>query len=205
MISTLTVHVFILWQSHWHLSFCTTAPTLVIYSKEDSEDVLLLSDFLRKYCGIPCDIDQYNSQEKILDWGGWVEKKVTEYAHPSVDGFVLLVCSYRMYEQLSKHDKSSRIQMEPGHISSLALNSLIKDQQTTHCFIPVCLEDLQMENIPKSLSGRSCYSLSLSKLKKVNPQEEASIILSTPGLELLQSLVYRLRREPEVEKPPVAS
>ena len=117
-------------------------------------------------------------------------------------GFVLLICSFRMCEQLSKSDECSRIQMKPGHIDSLSLNSLIKGEETVHCIIPVCLENLQMENIPKSLTERACYFLSISKLKQY---EDPSYILSLPEFESLQRLVFRLKKQPDADRPLVAS
>ena len=103
--------------------------------------MLYLSDFLNS-CGIHCDIDQYNSHENILDWGLWNQQKIMKCAKGG--GFVLLICSSMMCEQLSKSDECSRIQMKPGHIERLSLNSLIKGEATAHCIIPVCLENLQM-------------------------------------------------------------
>lgn len=182
-------------------SYCTTGPTThIIYSEEDSDDVHLLSDFLNS-CGVPCDIDQYHTQENILNWGVWNQQKIENNADLSVGGFVLLVCSHRMYEQLSQPNKSSRIQMKPGHIDSLTLNSLITGPSTTHCIIPVCLEGIEMKNIPKCLTERSRYSLSLSKLKQFDSNMDRNLILSAPGLESLQDLVYKLRGIPEAERP----
>ena len=118
------------------------------------------------------------------------------------DEFVLLICSSTMCEQLSKPDKSVRIQMKPGHIDSLSLNSLIKGEATAHCIIPVCLEYLQMENIPKSLTERACYFLSISKLRQY---EDPNYILSLPEFESLQRLVFKLKKQPDTDRPPVAS
>ena len=183
------------------INFCFTAAvgtTHIIYSEEDSDDVHGLSDLLHAY-GIKCDTDQYHSHENILDWGIWCEKKIKECAKG--DSFVLLICSAKMHAQLSKNE-SSRIQMKCGHIDSLSLNSLIKEEPTTSCIIPVCLKDLQMENIPKCLTARSHYHLSLDKLDSdVDPE----MILSLPQFKLLRSLVYRLKKQPEVERSSVAS
>ena len=120
-------------------------------------------------------------------------------------GFVLLICSSMMCEQLSKSDECSRIQMKPGHIDSLSLNSLIKGEATAHCIIPVCLENLQMENVPKSLTERACYFLSICKLKQFDPNEDPNYILGLSEFESLQRLVFRLKKQPDADRPPVAS
>ena len=182
-----------------NVPFVAIPETYIIYSEKESDDVLELAGFLRSY-GIPCDIDRYHSHENILDWGLWNQQKITECA--KCGGFVLLICSSMMCEQLSKSDKSARIQMKSGHIDSLSLNSLIKGEETAHCIIPVCLENLQMENIPKSLTERSRYFLSFSKLRQY---EDLSSILSLPEFESLQQLVLRLRKQPDADRPPVAS
>lgn len=186
-----------------NVPFVAIPETYIIYSEKESDDVLELADFLR-ICGIPCDIDQYHSQyhshENILDWGLWNERKIMNCAKDG--GFVLLVCSSTICEQLNKPDKSSRIQMKLGHIDSLSLNSLIKGEATAHCIIPVCLENLQMKNIPKSLTERACYFLSISILRQY---EDPSYILSLPEFESLQRLVFRLKKQPDADRPPVAS
>ena len=174
--------------------------TYIIYSEEDSNAVLDLSDFLRNYCGVSCDIDQYHTNENITQWGVWNEDKVKKHAESN--GFVLLVCSPKMYQQLSKPDVCSRIQMKPGHIDTLALNNLIKDQSTTHCIIPVCLEKKDMKIVPSSLRERTIYSLSFGTLK-VDPQTDIDRILDMPELESLRSLVYRLNGIRENDKPPL--
>ena len=179
----------------------TAGTTHIIYSEEDSDYVYDLSELLRA-CGIPCDIDQYHSHENIVDWGIWHQERIIECAKGN--GFVLLVCSAKMYEQLNKNE-SSQIQMKCGHIDSLSLNSLIKEEKTTYCIIPVCLKDLQKDNISKCLTGRSCYHLSLDKLDKLDPGVDPEMILRLPHFESLRSLVYRLKKQPEVEKSPVAS
>ena len=179
--------------------FVDVGETHIIYSEKESYDVRELADFLNS-CGISCDIDQYYSHKDILDWGLWNQQKIIKCAKDG--GFVLLICSSTMCEQLSKPDKSLRIQMKPGHIDSLSLNSLIKEEATTHCIIPVCLENLQAESIPKSLTGRSSYSISIFKLKQY---KDPNHILSLPEFESLRCLVNKLRRQPEAEKPTVAS
>ena len=161
--------------------------------------MLELAGFLTS-CGIPCDMDQYHSNENILDWGLWNILRIKECAKD--DTFVLLICSSTMCEQLSKPDKSIRIQMKSGHIDSLSLNSLIKGEETAHCIIPVCLENSQKENIPISLTARACYFLSISKLRQY---KDPSYILSLPEFESLQCLVFRLRKQPAADRPPVAS
>ena len=172
-------------------------PTYIIYSKEHSDDVLDLSDFLRNHCGVSCDIDQYHMHENIPQWGVWKENKIKELAKQN--GFVLLICSPEMYQQLSQPD-GSQIQMKAGHINTLTLNYLIKDPVTTQCIIPVCLEELNKEIVPSSLCGRTIYFLSFSKL---DPDADINSILNIPEFESLRSLVYKLRSEVEISRPPL--
>ena len=175
-------------------------PTYIIYSKEHSDHVFELSDFLRKRCGISCDIDQYHMQENIPQWEVWKENKIKELAKQN--GFVLLICSPEMHQQLSEPG-CSRIQMKVGHIDTPTLNNLIRDSDTTHCIIPVCLEELNKEIVPSSLRGRTIYFLSFSKLMKVDPNADLNSILDIPEFESLRSLVYILRGEEEINRPPL--
>ena len=155
-----------------------------------------LSEFLLG-CGISCDMDQYHTEKNISDWVVWNVNNIRECAKRN--GFVLLICSSVMYEQLNQPD-ISLIQMKAGFIDNLALNSLIRDASISHCVIPVCLEKLNMEIVPTSLQGKTIYALSFSK---VNPDVDFNSTLNTPGLESLRSLVYKLRGEPEIYKPPL--
>jgi len=69
-------------------------PAFNVYSKEDKDEVLCLSDFLR-ICKIGCEIDHYNTNKQILDWGQWIEKSIQRCAQ---EGFILLVCLLIMYQ-----------------------------------------------------------------------------------------------------------
>ena len=179
-------------------------PTCIIYSEEHKDVVLELSDFLRNHCEVDCDIDQYHISEDIPQWGVWHEDKIKK--HAECNGFVLLVCSPKMYEQLNNPSVSSLIQMKPGHIGTLALNSLISEEETTRCIIPVCDDSLEKSNtvVPSSLRGRTIYCFSFVTLKQVDP-EDVERILNTPELESLRSLVFRLRGESEIWKAPLGS
>ena len=174
-------------------------PTYIIYSEEHSDFVHQLSDLLI-CCGVDCDIDQYHMIENIPQWGVWNEDKIKKIA--KCNGFVLLMCCPKMHQQLSDTNVSSQIQMKVGHINTFALNTLIREEATTHCIIPVCLcetlEKLNIKIVPDSLRGRTIYSLSLSILEQVEPEAD---ILNKPGLESLQSLVFRLNGKPEISKP----
>ena len=161
-----------------------------------------LSDFLT-YCGVDCDIDQYHTTENVLDWGLWNEEQIRKCAH--MNGYVLLVCSLRLYQQLCDARNSSRIEMRAGHLTNLTLNSLIKDSIITQRVIPVFLEQQRMECVPTCVAERTCYALNWSRVMNCDPNAEASVILNTPGLESLRSLVCRLRDEPENVKPEVAT
>ena len=180
-------------------------PTCIIYSEEHKDFVLELSDFLRNHCEVDCDIDQYYISEDIPQWGVWHEDKIKK--HAECNGFVLLVCSPKMYEQLNNPSVSSLIQMKPGHIGTLALNSLISEEETTRCIIPVCDDSLEKSNtvVPSSLRGRTIYCFSFATLKQIDPEEDVERILNMRGLESLRSLVFRLRGESEIWKAPLGS
>ena len=159
-----------------------------------------MSNFLRHCCRIPCEIDQYYKDKNILNWDLWNEHKITTLAE--FNGYVLLLCSPTMYQQLSQPSVSV-IQMNDGHINNLALNNLIKGQTTTHCVIPVCLEELNKDIVPISLRDRTVYHLSFSTLMRVDRNTNVEAILEIPQLESLKSLVFKLSGEKEVIKPPL--
>lgn len=178
-------------------------PTYIVYSKDDDpcDYIRELSEFLNR-CGVDCDIDQYHASENILDWGGWNEEVIKDRA--SRNGYILLVCSQKLHQQLRNPSTSLTIKMKAGHISNLALNALIKDENITNHIIPVFLEQYRRELVPSCLVGRSCYSICITKLLELaNIHGNLETILNTPELESLRSLVCRLRGEPEVVKPPV--
>ena len=199
-LSLVSLHGICSIQCNSYYLLCLVGPTYIIYSKENSDAVLEVSGFLRN-CGLACDIDQYHTHENITQWGVWIENKIKEVAKNK--GFVLLICSSKMYQQLSDPN-SSRIEMKAGHIVTPTLNNLITDPATTNCIIPVCLEEVNKEIVPISLHGRTIYSLSFSALMKVNPNADLRSILDRPELESLRSLVYRLRGELEINRPPIS-
>ena len=180
--------------------FDIVGPTHIIYSEEHSDAALELSDFLRRKCGISCDIDQYYMNENIVDWGTWNENKIKNCANNN--GFVLLICSSVMFEHLN-HPDSSCIQMKAGGMHSLALNALISDATVTRCIIPVCFDEATTETVPSSLRGRTIYSLSYKELIQVDPSTDINTILNKSEFESLRSLVFKLRGESEVKKPPL--
>ena len=182
-------------------AFHIVGPTYIIYSKEHSDAVLELSNFLREPCGINCDIDQYHMNDNIADWGVWNENNIKQYAKDN--GFVLLICSSTMLKHLSNPDIYPCIQMGAGYINTLALNALIRDATVTRCIIPVCFDKTSIKTIPSSLRGRTSYSLPYNKLMQIDPSTDINTILNKPELGSLRSLVFRLRGEPEVNKPPV--
>ena len=169
----------------------------IVYSEEHSDAVYELSGFLVSKCGIACDMDQYHTLDNIPHWGVWIQGRIETLAKHK--GFVLLVCSHTMYQQLSELNVS-QIKMKFGDIDSLALNNLIKGPATTHCVIPVCLEELNKKIVPISLRDRIVYHLSYSTLMQV-AENNVETILDKPELESLRSLVFRLRGEKEVIKP----
>jgi len=152
---------------------------------------------------VDCDIDQYHTNQNVLDWGIWNEAEIRKCI--SREGFVLLVCSPRLHRQLCDPRNSSRIEMRAGHLTSLILNSLIKDSQITQRVIPVFLEQCRLDCVPTCVAERTCYALNWSRVMNCDPTAEAGVILSTPGLEQLRSLVCRLRKEPESLKPDVVT
>ena len=176
-------------------------PTCIVYAKDDDPHnyVLDLSDFLN-HCGVDCDIDQYHANENILDWGGWNETVIKNRA--SRNGYVLLVCSPKLHQQLSYSASSSNIGMKSGHINNLTLNTLIKDTNITHHIIPIFLEQSSKKFIPTCLAGRSCYLICITKLLELLSRGIAiNDALNVRELESLRSLVCLLRGEPEVVKP----
>ena len=168
-----------------------------MYSKEDKDEVLLLSDFLRS-SKIDCDIDQYHTHERILDWGQWIEKNIRRCAP---EGFVLLVCSPIMCQYLCDSEMSERVEMGVGHIDTLSLRSLFKEANINRKVIPIFLDKYCSQQIPSNLRERTSYSVSISKLMEVDPNADTNTILKKPGLESLQSLVYVLLNIPEFDKP----
>ena len=182
-------------------AFHIVGPTFIVYSEEHSDAALGLSDFLRGLCGINCDIDQYYMSEGIADWGVWNETYIEKCVENN--GSVLLICSSIMYKHLSKPDVYPCIQMKAGCISTSTLNTLIREATVTRCIIPVCFDKISTETVPRSLRWRTVYSLSYNKLMQIDPSTDINITLNKPELESLRSLVFRLRGEPEVNKPPL--
>ena len=182
-------------------AFHIVGPTFIIYSKEQSKAALELSNFLRVLCGINCEIDQYHTSEPIADWGVWNEYFIKKCVEKN--GFVLLICSSIMLKHLSNPDVYPCIQMGAGYINTLSLNALIRDANVTRYIIPVCFDKTSTETVPSSLRGRTSYSLSYNKLMQIDPSTDINTTLNKPGLESLRSLVFRLRGEPEVNKPPI--
>ena len=138
--------------------------------------------------------------ENIPQWAVWIEDKINKYTHDN--GFILLICSSNMFQQLSE-THSSCIQMKAGHIDNLTLNYLLRCRAITHHIIPVCLEKLNMDVVPCSLRERTIYTISLSTLFQVDLDTNAESILDKRELESLRSLVFRLRGESEISIPPL--
>ena len=182
-------------------TFHIVGSTYIVYSEEHSDAARTLSDFLCVLCGINCDIDQYYMNESIADWGVWNENFIKKCVENN--GFVLLICSSVMLKHLSNPDVYPRIQMKAGYINALALNALISDATATRCIIPVCFDKTSTDKIPSSLRGRTSYPLSYSKLMQADPNTDINTTLNKPELESLRNLVFRLRGEAEVSKPPV--
>ena len=121
----------------------------------------------------------------------------------SRNGYILIVCSLTLYQKLSNPASISKIEMKAGHISNLTLNALIKDKTISYRIIPIFLEQYRKEYIATCLAGRSSFSVHITKLLELLRQGgNIDVMLNTPGLELLQSLVYRLKGE-QVVKPPI--
>jgi len=177
-------------------------PTCIVYAKDDDPHnyVLDLSDFLN-HCGVDCDIDQYHASENILNWEEW--NKTVIKSRASRNGYVLLVCSPMLHQQLSSLTNSLQIKMKAGHISNLTLNTLIKDTNITHHIIPIFLEQSSKKFIPTCLAGKSCYSICITKLLELLSRGVAiNDALNVPELESLRNLVCLLRGELVVKPPP---
>lgn len=176
-------------------------PSVIIYSQDDDPDdgIQMLAELLRKG-GVDCDIDQYHSTDRIINWDQWWEVKVREIANKN--GFILLVCSPALIRCLSDN---KRIQMKEGSISCTLLSSLFADRRTNALIIPVFVEHCILDCVPLSLSQRRYYALMLQSLVDYDLERvELEDMMNIPEFECVISLIYKLTGQPEVEKPPVA-
>jgi len=96
--------------------------------------------------------------------------------------------------------ETSIIEMSYAYISNLSLRNIYTDAKSTQHIIPVFLEEYQEEYLPTSLRARLSYPISISKWMETT---DPTLLLNTPGLEQLRSLVYRLTGQAEVEKSPL--
>lgn len=163
------------------------APTKVFISYSwDSEDhkecVLALANTLRTPWGIEADIDQYVRAKPPFTpsqgWDLWMEKRI-EWAE-----FVLIVCT-ETYKRRFRGDEEPRIGRGVTWEGTIIRQNLYNDKLTNTKFIPVVFSVQDLTHVPIVLNGNDKYVL----------EDEKSFT----------ELCYRLRKEPIVEMPDVAS
>ena len=176
-------------------------PSVIIYSQVDDPDdgIETLARLLRN-SGVDCDIDQYYTNMKVSNWDQWWEQKVRQIAEEN--GFILLVCSPTLMKCLSNGE---RVFMKEGSISCQLLSSLIENRQTTKHFIPVFLEQFNVNWLPMSLTQRRFYAIMLHDLTEFNLENiTSSVFVDIPQFQHFVSLWRKLTGQPEVERPPIA-
>ena len=165
----------------------TQAPTKVFISYSwDSEDhkerVLALANTLRVLWGIETDIDQYVRAKPPFTpsqgWDLWMEKRI-EWAE-----FVLIVCT-ETYKRRFRGDEEPGIGRGSTWEGTIIRQHLYNNQLESTKFIPVVFSSQDLTHVPIIFSGHDIYIL----------EDEKS----------LRGLCYRLRKEPIVAMPEVAT
>ena len=165
----------------------TKAPTKVFISYSwDSEDhkesVLALANTLRNPWGIETDIDQYVRAKPPFTpsqgWDLWMEKRI-EWAE-----FVLIVCT-ETYQRRFRGDEAPGIGRGSTWEGTIIRQHLYNNQLVSTKFIPVVFSSQHLTHVPIILNGNDKYVL----------EDEKSF----------GELCYRLRREPIVAMPEVAT
>ena len=151
-------------------------------SDEHKERVLMLANTLRDPWGIEADIDQYIRAKPPYTpeqgWDLWMEKRI-EWAE-----FVLIVCT-ETYKRRFRGDEEPGIGRGVTWEGTIIRQSLYNNQLGNTKFIPVVFSAQDLTHVPIILNGNDKYVL----------EDEKS----------LRELCYRLRKEPIVAMPDVAS
>ncbi len=165
----------------------TQAPTKVFISYScDSEDhkehVVALANTLRDPWGIETDIDQYIRAKYPYTpeqgWDVWMEKRI-EWAE-----FVLIVCT-ETYKRRFRGDEEPGVGRGVTWEGTIIRQHLYNDQLVNTKFIPVVFSSQDLTHVPIILNGNDKYIL----------EDEKSF----------KELIYRLRKEPIVAMPEVAT
>ena len=165
----------------------TQAPTKVFISYSwDSEDhkerVLALANTLRNPWGIETDIDQYIRAKYPYTpeqgWDVWMEKRI-EWAE-----FVLIVCT-ETYKRRFRGDEEPGVGRGITWEGTIIRQNLYNDKLVNTKFIPVVFSSQDLTHVPIILNGNDKYIL----------EDEKSF----------KELIYRLRKEPIVAIPEVAT
>ncbi|MBD2124751.1 GUN4 domain-containing protein [Trichocoleus sp. FACHB-262] len=151
-------------------------------SETHKERVLMLANTLRNPWGIEADIDQYVRAKPPYTpgqgWDLWMEKRI-EWAE-----FVLIVCT-ETYKRRFRGDEEPGFGRGVTWEGTIIRQNLYNDQLRNTKFIPVVFSSQNLVHVPIILTGNDKYVL----------QDEKSF----------RELCYRLRKEPIVAMPDVAS
>ncbi|MBD2056580.1 TIR domain-containing protein [Oculatella sp. FACHB-28] len=165
----------------------TKAPTKAFISYSwDSEDhkerVFALANTLRKPWGIEADMDEYVRAKPPYTpeqgWDLWMEKRI-EWAE-----FVLIVCT-ETYKRRFRGDEEPGIGRGSTWEGTIIRQHLYNNQMRNTKFIPVVFSAQDLIHVPSILNGNDKYVL----------EEEKSF----------RELCYRLRKEPVVAIPDIAT
>ena len=151
-------------------------------SEEHKNDVLKLANTLRQSWGIETDIDQYVRAKPPFTppqgWDLWMEKRI-EWAE-----FVLIVCT-ETYMRRFRGDDAPGIGRGVTWEGTIIRQHIYNNQLTDTKFIPVVFSSQDLAYVPLILNAHDKYIL----------EDEKS----------WRTLVYRLRQEPIIEMPEVAT
>ncbi|MFN6487128.1 MULTISPECIES: GUN4 domain-containing protein [unclassified Nostoc] len=165
----------------------TKAPTKVFISyswdsEEHQERVLALANTLRNPWGIETDIDQYIRAKSPFTpsqgWDLWMEKRI-EWAE-----FVLIVCT-ETYKRRFRGDEEPGIGRGSTWEGTIIRQHLYNNQLVSTKFIPVVFSPQDLTHVPIIFNGNDKYIL----------EDEKSF----------GELCYRLRKEPIVAMPEIAT
>lgn len=163
------------------------APTKVFISyswdsAEHKERVLALANTLRNPWGIETDIDQYIRAKPPFTpsqgWDLWMEKRI-EWAE-----FVLIVCT-ETYKRRFSGDEEPGIGRGSTWEGTIIRQHLYNNQLLNTRFIPVVFSSQDLTHVPIIFNGNDKYIL----------EDEKSF----------RELYYRLRKEPIVAMPEIAT
>lgn len=165
----------------------TKVPTKVFISygwdsEEHKEHVLALANTLRNPWGIETDIDQYIRAKPPFTpsqgWDLWMEKRI-EWAE-----FVLIVCT-ETYKRRFSGDEEPGIGRGSTWEGTIIRQHLYNNQLVSTKFIPVVFSPQDLTHVPIIFNGNDKYIL----------EDEKSF----------EELCYRLRKEPIVAMPEIAT